>query len=513
MAAQVLADTDASGASDEAVIAWRPRSVPQAAYVTCPVFEIFYGGARGSLKTEGTLGDWLQHSNQYGEDAIGLMVRRTRTQLQETFERAKRLYLPLGFHPSGHTLTSPQGARLRFAYLERDADAENYQGDNNTRVYVEELGNFPNPAPVFKLMATLRSTKGVHVGFRGTGNPGGPGHGWVKQRYITPAKQGWKVLEEPFVNPWTGETVMKQRIFIPGKITDHSLLGADYIANLQMSGSKELVRAWLEGDWDVVAGAYFPEFSRGRHVLDPLEFPGDWRRFTATDWGSARPFWTGWFVIVQREMKARTAIGRPVTLLPGALVCYREWYGEDAERPGQNFGLKLPVEEWAAGVLKRSRGEQIAYDVVDTSMFEEDGGPSLAERGGKVKLNGKKLNLRPADKRRLPGWNQVRARLRGDLPDEQGDPMLFLTSACPDAERTLAALQHDDVESKFEDAETEGEDHAPDGIRYGCMSRPRKLPQPEERFAHLPKKGTMEWLTTEAWKGRPIPGLSKRPLG
>jgi hypothetical protein len=216
---------------------------------------------------------------------------------------------PARLPSSGHTITSPQGARLRFAYLERDADAENYQGDNNTRVYVEELGNFPNPAPVMKLMATLRSTKGVPVGFRGTGNPGGPGHGWVKARYISPAPQGWKVIEEPFTNPWTGEVVMKQRIFIPGRITDHDLLGPEYIANLQMSGSPELVRAWLEGDWDVVAGAYFPEFSRGRHVLEPLEFPKDWRRFTATDWGSARPFWTGWFVIVQREMQARTVTG------------------------------------------------------------------------------------------------------------------------------------------------------------------------------------------------------------
>lgn len=513
MAEQVFAEADAPGTRDEAVTSWRPASVPQLAYVTCPVFEIFYGGARGSLKTDGTLGDWIQHTNQWGEDAAGIMLRRTREQLAETFERAKRLLRPLGFHPAGHTITSPQGARLRFAYLERDADAENYQGDNNTRVYIEELGNFPNPAPVMKMMATLRSTKGVHVGFRATGNPGGPGHGWVKQRYITPAPQGWKIIEEPFVNPWTNEVVTKQRIFIPGRITDHNLLGPEYIANLQMSGSPELVRAWLEGDWDVVAGAYFPEFSRGRHVLEPIDFPADWRRFTATDWGSARPFWTGWFVIVQREMQARTVTGRPVTLLPGALVCYREWYGEDEKRPGQNLGLKLPVEEWALGVLKRTRDEKITYDVVDTSMFEEDGGPSLAERAMKVRHKGKKLALRPADKRRLPGWNQVRARLRGDMPEEQGPPMLFFLMGCSDAIRTLAALQHDDVESKFEDAETEGEDHPPDGIRYGCMSRPRKLPNPEQRFAHLPKQGTGEWLMTEAWKGRRIPGLSKRPLG
>jgi hypothetical protein len=67
--------------------------------------------------------------------------------------------------------------------------------------------------------------------------------------------------------------------------------------------------------------------------------------------------------------------------------------------------------------------------------------------------------------------------------------MLFFTIGCEDAIRTLAALQHDDVESKFEDADTEGEDHPPDGIRYGCMSRPRKLPDPSSASQTNQKKG------------------------
>ena len=46
----------------------------------------------------------------------------------------------------------PGGARLTFAYLERDADAESYQGHSYTRVYVEEAGNFPSPAPILKLL-------------------------------------------------------------------------------------------------------------------------------------------------------------------------------------------------------------------------------------------------------------------------------------------------------------------------------------------------------------------------
>jgi hypothetical protein len=156
---------------------------------------------------------------------------------------------------------------------------------------------------------------------------------------------------------------------------------------------------------------------------------------------------------------------------------------------------------------------EIEYDVIDTQVFAEDGGPSLAERANKVRFKGKRLQLRKADKQRLPGWNQVRARLRGDLPDEQAPPMLFFLMHCEDAIRTLAALQHDDVESKFEDAETEGEDHPPDGIRYGCMSRPRKLPDPEDRFQAPTKKRNDGMADDRGLEGPEDSRLVEAPAG
>lgn len=48
--------------------------------------------------------------------------------------------------------------------------------------------------------------------------------------------------------------------------------------------------------------------------------------------------------------------------------------------------------------------------------------------------------------------------------------MIYFFSTCTDSIRTLPALQHDTV--KAEDVDTESEDHAPDEIRYACMSRP-----------------------------------------
>ena len=210
-------------APDGRVIVWRPQPGPQTALLSCPVFEVLFGGARGGGKTDGVLGDWAQHASQYGEHAIGLMVRRNSIQLGETFERAKAIFQPIGARFVGSPQTGgmgcfmPGGARLLFRYLERDKDAENYQGHGYTRIYVEEAGNFPSPAPILKLMAALRSGAGVPCRMRLTANPGGPGHHWIKARYIDPAPLGMKILEDPDSG--------LQRIYIPSRLKDNRYLG------------------------------------------------------------------------------------------------------------------------------------------------------------------------------------------------------------------------------------------------------------------------------------------------
>src|SRR2546430_5092415 len=79
-------------------IAWSARGNPaQLALLKCSVFEVFFGGARGGGKTDGMLGEWAQHAGRYGKDAIGLMLRRTRTELIETIERSRAIYSLLGW--------------------------------------------------------------------------------------------------------------------------------------------------------------------------------------------------------------------------------------------------------------------------------------------------------------------------------------------------------------------------------------------------------------------------------
>ena len=229
--------------------------------------------------------------------------------------------------------------RTDFAYLERDADADAYQGHSYTRVYVEELGTFPSASPVLRLMATLRSGEGVPCGFRATGNPGGPGHQWVKARYIDPNPAGWEVRKFTFENPWTRETIEQDRVFIPSKLRDNKFLGPEYVANLQMVGSDTLVRAWLKGDWTVFEGAYFDCWRYDQHVVEPFEVPAHWARFRSMDWGSAKPFSVGWWAIVGDD-QCLSIQGASRIIPRGALLRYREWYG--AASP--NVGLKMTAE-------------------------------------------------------------------------------------------------------------------------------------------------------------------------
>lgn len=469
---------------DGSNIAWRAQPGPQTALIACPVFEVFFGGARGGGKTDGMLGEFIEHADQHGEHAIGLMVRRTLKQLRETIARSKQIYRLLGavFNETDKEWTFPNGARLIFAYLERDDDADNYQGHSYTRVYVEEIGNFPSPTPIMKLMATLRSGAGVPCGFRATGNPGGAGHQWVKARYIDPAPNGWKIITSTFSNPFDGSTVTRERVYIPSRLADNSFLGSDYVANLHMSGNEELVRAWLTGDWNVVAGAFFPEFGP-HHIVKPFTIPEAWPRFRSADWGSARPFSIGWWALSDGSLPAFPR---------GALIRYREWYGVKQTPDGgfePNTGLKMTAEAVGAGIAQREAGEAVNNDasVMDPAAFSNDGGPSIVER--MYVGSGRKVMFRRADNKRIAGhgamggWDQLRARLVG----EEGRPMLYVFDTCPHLIRTLPALQHDDL--RPEDVDSEGEDHAPDETRYACMSRPwlpRNLPKPEPVFPGLP---------------------------
>ena len=444
-------------------------------FITCPIDDVGFGGARGGAKTSGIIGDWLWHEKQYGENAIGFIFRRERTQLMEFIEEAKRFFLaePLKFKwlAVEKVFQAPSGARLRAAYLDKDSDADSYQGGGATRLYIEERGTFSREPPLNKLHAILRSGRGVPCQAKSTFNPGGVGHSHCKERYklYDPIPKGYEVFNTEFENPWTKQKVSKSRIFIPSRLTDNKYLGNDYIANLYeaCAGNDALLQAWLEGRWDVLEGSYFNEWN-GNHVIEQFQIPEHWMRFRSLRWGSARPTSVGWWAVAGNDFAGRDAEGHEVgPVIPkGSLVRYREWYLQKGA--GTNEGLKLTAEQIATGIRERTpRDEKIVYTVASPQIFQSDFGPSLSERMAKAGVF-----CTPADDHaakeigRSGGWDQLRARLLG----VDGVPRIYCFKNCADSVRTIPSLQHD--RDYPEEVDDESEDHAAADWRFAAMSRP-----------------------------------------
>lgn len=475
--------------------AWTPQVGPQESFLeSWPWFDVLFGGARGGGKTDACLGEFLHHAMDYGSAARGVFMRREMPQADSLIDRSHDIYRPLKwvFQKVDRQWTAPNGAILRFRPLEDERDAEKYQGQQFSRVYLEELTNWPTPKAADKMKATLRSARGAPVLFRATANPGGAGHHWVKQRYIDHNPMGY--------TPLLDESGRMNRMFIPAFVTDNRALldnDPEYLDNLRLSGSKELVRAWLEGDWNVVEGAFFDNWSTDRHVTRPFEVPKHWLRFRSADWGSAKPFSIGWYAVASEDYR----LPNSKTLPRGGLVKYREWYGSDGT---PNVGLKLTAEQVAAGIAERDHGDKIDYSVMDPAAFAQDGGPSIAER---MAMPPYRVLFRPADNARvgkmghMGGWDMLRHRLEGEANDR---PMLVFFSTCTDSIRTIPLLQHD--KDRLEDVDTKAEDHAGDETRYACLSRPWTKPPEKIIPQHL--EGLTKLTINDLWKRH---GQSKGP--
>lgn len=322
-------------------------------------------------------------------------------------------------------------------------------------------------------------------------NPGNIGHHFVKAAFIDGA-QALEVRQMP-----DSEGGMLRQ-FIPAKLADNPSMAQDdpnYRSRLRGLGSPQLVKAMEEGDWNVVAGAFFSEFSTARHVIEPFEIPKHWVRFRAADWGSAKPFSIGWYAVSDGTMRIPrwdgwSEIAGQLLIPRGALVKYREWYGMQPSQP--NVGLKLTAEKVADGINDRqTKDEKIDFGVLDPAAFSSDGGPSIAERMGNQKVYFQRAdNARVGHRGAMGGWDLLRARLAGD---EDEIPMIYFFSTCTDTIRTVPALQHDEL--RPEDVDTDGEDHAGDETRYACAARPwvREEQKPQQtRF-----KGTTQTSVTE----------------
>jgi intein/homing endonuclease len=398
----------------------------------------------------------------------GLIVRRTTEELRELVQKSQELYpkaIP-GIKWSERKMEwrAPSGGRLWMSYLERDQDLLRYQGQAFSYIAFDELTQWPTPDAWNYMRSRLRSTTpGMKTYMRATTNPGGPGHRWVKSMFIDPAPAGeafWatdletgEIMRYPKLrkvgakmeeHPKAGQPLFKRR-FIPAALYDNPYLTADGAYEANLLGLPEMERKkLLEGNWDIIEGAAFPEWNRNIHVVEPFNIPHEWPKFRCGDYGYSDASSVLW--IAEHPS--------------GQLIVYRELYQK-----------KILATDLADQIMEAEDGERILYGVLDSSVWRKVGDTdlSLAEQ-----MNVKGCRWRPSDRSkgsRLAGKQEVHKRLQVD--EFTGEPRLVIFSTCTNLIAHLPTLPLD--KNNPEDVDTKADDHDYDALRYGLRTRPLKL--------------------------------------
>ena len=381
-----------------------------------------------------------------------LIVRRKLTELQRSHLR----YIPrdiqaLGGEAAGFkwrpsdvgagVLYYPNGSLCEFGHVQHEDDVETYLSAAYERISMDELVTFTEYQHLM-LCSCLRTTiPDITPQFGAATNPGGPQAQWVKRRWID---QDITTDEDETYDPHDYH-------YIAALPSDNPHLNwAEYERELKRL-PPEMRRAYLEGDWNIFIGQFFPEFRRVKHVLAEHEIarytlPPAYARGAAMDWGYAHEGVMLWFVLAD----------------DGTLIVEDEYVFNGPQRN------KLVAGEVATEIVQRTkeRGWRVRRWLADPAMARQTGHDTGETHLDTFRRYG--VPLTAADNDRINGWGRVRAWLR-DNP-LTGKPFLRIHPRCAFLIRTLGAVQMDP--GCPEDVETDGPDHAVDALRYWVMGRP-----------------------------------------
>ena len=362
-------------------------------------------------------------------------------------------------------ITFWNGAKIHLCHCQHEKDVIKYQGVEINVLLIDELTHFSEYIYKFLRGRTrlggLKTPKGLY----GTlprivagSNPGGVGHEFVKHSFID-NKDPFKIYQMP------DEEGGMTRQFIPARLTDNPTMMENdptYAQKLLGLGGA-LAKAMLDGDWDAVEGAYFDTFNREKHIIEPFIIPDGWYKIRAFDWGYSAPFCVLWGAVSDGSLLHIG--GQPIVFPKDSIIIYREYYGTTGK---PNEGIKINANEIAKNIREMQQHESINDQVADPAIFDVSTGTSINEQ-----MAGQGVFWRPADNKRVPGWQQIRTRLQG----RDDRPLIYFFSTCRNLVRTLPSMQYD--RTRGEDLDTSQEDHACDTLRYLCMSRPITVDLPK----------------------------------
>jgi len=516
-------------------VVWEPLPGSQTLALNCPANIIVFHGTRGPGKTDAQLMRFRMRVGQgYGRFWRGIIFDREYKNLDDLVSKSMR-WFPL-FDDGARFVSSksdylwrwPTGEELLFRAIKRESDYWGYHGQEFPFIGWNELTKYPTDVLFDMLMSCNRSSfrpddypltiDGDEYKRTGivriiedyerhamqhllpeiplecfiTTNPYGAGHNWVKKRFITASAPG-RILRKivNVFNPRTQqrEDVVKTQTHLFGSYRENKYLSPEYIAELETMSDPNKRRAWLFGDWDIVAGGMFDDVWDSRqHIVRAFVLPSTWRLTRSFDWGSSHPFSVGWWAESDgSDVQMKDGTWR--STVRGDQFRFAEWYGWTGK---SNQGLRMLATEIAAGIIEREMAMGIYGRVqpgaADSSIWDVENGNSIAADMLKpVKLKNGKIyhgvEWRRSDKSpgsRKAGWEKLRKYLKQGqkqyvpgpngvlLPVPREFPGLFTFDICKCFIDLFPVLPRD--EDDMDDVDTEAEDHIGDETRYHILS-------------------------------------------
>lgn len=455
-------------------IVWSPQP-RQFEFMRRPEYEALYGGAAGGGKSDALVAEALRQVDIPHYKAI--LFRKTFPEARELIIKSlnmyPRAYPKAKYNGSEHCWIFPSKARIYFGSMPNSNSYLRYQGLSFAFIGFDELTHFTQEEYEYLISRNRADGAGVRVYIRSTANPGGVGHGWVKERFITAMPPNTPYEFKTTVTAPDGKQieVRRKRIYIPAKVFDNKILlknDPNYIANLAMLPEAER-NALLYGSWDSFSGMVYKEWKdnpdgystrQWTHVIAPFDIPRHWRRYRSFDFGYTRPFAVQWWAVDT----------------DGIVYLYRELYGYTGT---PNEGVRWEPSKIAAEIRKiedeQEKGNHI-IGIADPSIWDESRGAdgtiiNLMEREGVYFDKGKND--------RISGKMQMHYRLQFS---DKGFPMMYVFNTCRNFIRTIPNLVYDTV--KVEDVDTSTEDHSYDAARYFLMEFPvaSKPPAPPKKI-------------------------------
>ncbi len=445
-------------------ILYSPSAVQQEFHL-CNVRECCFAGSAGPGKTTAEIWDPIisqvvvEHDRwERGEikasTGWAIHFRRSYPMLKQTLEKARTWFNQIDpgvtWSQDDMMFTFSCGYKYQFGHMQKDKDYEIYIGNDYTAIYFDEAVQFTREQYDY-LSARCRSADPVLRPLLRIRCATNPAPGWVKQYFVDPAPEGRKIIQTE-IRCEDGTIEKRGRIFIPALLKDNpdGEFRRDYEITLRKLPA-HIRLAWLNGRWDVIAGAFFAEeFIPEIHVVENFPIPEGWTKFRSLDWG-----YKSWCVVTWWAVDT-----------DGNLICYREYNCKmkDAEQ----VALEIREIENANHEWNVEKDCSKLSGPADWQIQEERGtlGPSIAEIMAEVGVYWERCT-----KDRHSAAMELMRRLKmlpkkGDTYDRAG---ISWMDKCVKSIQTIPTLATDPCD--MEVPEKGGEDHWLDSAFYAVMYR------------------------------------------